>query len=163
MQSAAENRALTEVGRGTPGGEWLRRYWHPISISDQWEGLKTLWQYDRPIVFRNEPGTVTSWGEKLGTFGGKPTAVRILGEDLVLFRDGRGRLGLIAESCPHRGASMAYGVVRPDGLECFYHGWIFDCEGKCRGQPAEPADSNFRNKVTTTAYPVKEMGGLIWA
>ncbi len=163
MLSAAENRAITEVGPGTAGGDWLRRYWHPIAISDEWGGIKTLWQYDRQIFFKDEPGTVTSWGERLGTFTGRPTATRILGEDLVIFRDGSGRLGLVGLRCPHRGASMEFGKVRSDGLECFYHGWVFDIEGTCLHQPAEPEDSGFKHKVKHKAYPVQEMGGLIWA
>jgi 5,5'-dehydrodivanillate O-demethylase len=89
--------------------------------------------------------------------------VRLLGEDLVLYRDRTGRFGLIAESCPHRRASMAYGIPTDDGIRCPYHGWKFDGTGACLEQPNEPAGSSFRDKVTTPAYPVAELGGLLWA
>jgi 5,5'-dehydrodivanillate O-demethylase oxygenase subunit len=163
MVTPAENDALTKVGPGTPGGEWLRRYWHPIAISDRWDGLQTLWEYDRKISFDGEAGTVTSFGDSLGNFKGQPTRVRILGEDLVLFRDGKGRLGLIGLRCPHRAASFEYGKIRQDGIECCYHGWLFDVEGNCLAQPCEPPDSNFKNKIKHLAYKVEEMGGMIWA
>jgi 5,5'-dehydrodivanillate O-demethylase oxygenase subunit len=89
--------------------------------------------------------------------------VRILGEDLVLFRDRSGRYGLIAEQCPHRRASLAYGIPEADGLRCPYHGWKFDGTGRCLDQPNEPAESTFRDKVWTSGYPVQEMGGMLWA
>lgn len=156
------NRVLTEVGPGRPAGEWLRRYWHPIAISDQWDGMKPLWHYDEPVEFQGQRGTVASWGEKLGNFTGHPTAVRILGEDLVLFRDWSGKLGLIGQRCPHRGASLAHGRVRDNGLACCYHGWHFDAQGQCLAQPAEPAADRLKREVRLPAYPVRELGGLIW-
>jgi 5,5'-dehydrodivanillate O-demethylase len=163
MLTAEENERFTRVGPGTPAGEWLRRYWHPIALSDRWDGIKTLWRCDEPVTFKGRSGTVASFGERLGTFGGKPTPVRILGEDLVLFRDGSGRPGLIGVRCPHRGASFEYGRIRPDGIECCYHGWRFDVAGNCLDQPAEPPESGFKDKVRVTAYPVREMGGILWA
>src|ERR1700727_2509778 len=89
--------------------------------------------------------------------------VRLLGEDLVLFRDRSGRFGLIAEQCPHRRASFAFGIPEADGIRCPYHGWKFDLAGNCIEQPNEPAGSTFKDKCATTAYPVEEMGGLLWA
>src|SRR5262245_9731642 len=89
--------------------------------------------------------------------------VRLLGEDLVLFRDGSGRLGLVDEACPHRRASLAYGVCEPDGLRCAYHGWLFGRDGRCLEQPAEPPESTFKDRITVTAYPVQELGGMVWA
>jgi 5,5'-dehydrodivanillate O-demethylase len=89
--------------------------------------------------------------------------VRLLGEDLVLFRDRLGAFGLIAEACPHRRASFAYGIPTMDGIRCPYHGWKFDSAGQCIEQPNEPADSTFKDKVTTPAYPVGELGGMLWA
>ena len=89
--------------------------------------------------------------------------VRLLGEDLVLFKDRSGRFGLIAEACPHRRASFAYGIPVADGIRCPYHGWKFDGTGRCLEQPNEPEGSNFKDKVTTTAYPVDTLGGLLWA
>ena len=89
--------------------------------------------------------------------------VRLLGEDLVLFRNREGRLGLIAEHCPHRGASFAYGIPTQDGIRCPYHGWEFDPKGNCLSQPNERDNCAFRERVGTTAYPVEELGGLLWA
>lgn len=163
MLAANENRMLAEVGPGTPAGEWLRRFWHPIAISDRWNGIRTLWNCATPLTFDGERMSVAAWGERLGTFGGKPTSVRILGEDLVLFRDGSGRPGLIGRHCPHRGASFEFGRVNAQGIACCYHGWMFDVTGRCLDMPAEPPNSTFKEKVVHTAYPVREMGGLLWA
>ncbi|MBP0592166.1 aromatic ring-hydroxylating dioxygenase subunit alpha [Paraburkholderia sp. LEh10] len=89
--------------------------------------------------------------------------VRLLGEDLVLFRNRQGKLGLIAEQCPHRRASFAHGIPTEDGIRCPYHGWEFDAQGKCLSQPNEPDNCVFRDKVATDAYPVEELGGLLFA
>jgi 5,5'-dehydrodivanillate O-demethylase len=89
--------------------------------------------------------------------------VRILGEDLVLFRDRGGKFGLIAELCPHRRASFAYGIPEADGIRCPYHGWKFDGTGQCTDQPNEPAGSTFAERTQTPAYPVQELGGLLFA
>src|SRR5277367_3831673 len=88
--------------------------------------------------------------------------VRLLGEDLVLFRDRSGRLGLIGETCPHRRASLAYGIPAIDGIRCPYHGWKFDASGACIEQPNEPEGSTFKDKVNIGGYAVSELGGLIW-
>ncbi len=92
-----------------------------------------------------------------------PQAVKVLGEDLVLFRDPDGRLGLLGEHCPHRGASLEYGDIEDGGLRCPYHGWLFDIHGQCLEMPAEPKDSKFCQKVKQLSYPVRELGGLIFA
>jgi 5,5'-dehydrodivanillate O-demethylase oxygenase subunit len=89
--------------------------------------------------------------------------VKILGENLALYRSPNGELGLTAERCPHRGASMVYGIPEDGGLRCPYHGWKFSNEGTCLEQPAEPANSTFKHRVRIPAYPVQELGGLIWA
>lgn len=89
--------------------------------------------------------------------------VRLLGEDLVLFRDRQGRRGLIAEQCPHRRASFAYGIPTENGIRCPYHGWEYNREGKCLNQPNERDNCTFRDKVATDAYPVEELGGLLFA
>jgi 5,5'-dehydrodivanillate O-demethylase len=89
--------------------------------------------------------------------------VRLLGEDLVLFKDRSGKFGLIAEFCPHRRASLAYGIPQEDGIRCPYHGWKFDGSGHCLEQPNEPEGSSFKDKVTTAGYPVEALGGLIFA
>ncbi len=89
--------------------------------------------------------------------------VRILCEDLVLYRDRSGNLGLIDEPCPHRRVSMEYGIPEQEGLRCPYHGWLFNHEGRCLEQPAEPWDSTFKDRVTTKSYPVQALGGLVFA
>lgn len=92
-----------------------------------------------------------------------PRAVRILGEDLVLFRDGYGRPGLLGLHCPHRDTSLEYGDIEDCGLRCPYHGWLFDVEGRCLEQPAEPKGSSFHQRVRQLWYPVREQGGLLFA
>ncbi|MGZ8483893.1 MAG: Rieske 2Fe-2S domain-containing protein [Candidatus Binatia bacterium] len=92
-----------------------------------------------------------------------PQAVKVLGEELVLFRDSNGQLGLLGEHCPHRGTSLEYGDIEGGGLRCPYHGWLFDVHGRCLEMPAEPEDSKFCEKVKQLSYPVHELGGLIFA
>src|SRR5438552_13867070 len=128
-----ENERLTQVGPGTDGGDLLRRYWHPIA------GLHALTD-ENPTLF-----------------------VRLLGEDLVLFRDKSGGVGLLADHCSHRGASLVYGRVEERGISCAYHGWLYDVHGDCLETPAEPADSHFHLTVKHTAYPVQKHAGLFWA
>jgi 5,5'-dehydrodivanillate O-demethylase oxygenase subunit len=89
--------------------------------------------------------------------------VRIMGEDLVLFRDRSGTFGLIGEACPHRRASLAYGIPQADGIRCPYHGWKFDGSGRCLDQPNEPEGSTFKDKVSLAGYPVQELAGLLFA
>jgi 5,5'-dehydrodivanillate O-demethylase len=131
MLTAVQNELLTRIGPGTPCGELMRRYWHPIAAVSELEG---------------------KWTRR----------VRLLGEDLVLFRDKQGRMGLITEACPHRRASLALGIPTEDGIRCPYHGWEFGHGGQCLSQPNEPEKSSFRHKITTPAYPVEEMGGMFW-
>lgn len=132
MLSPADNQLLTCVGQGTPMGELLRQYWLPVLYS--WE---------------LEPD-------------GPPRRVRLLGEDLVAFRDTSGRPGLIAQNCPHRGASLFFGRNEECGLRCVYHGWKFDVSGACVDMPNEPAESNFKHKIKATAYPCEDGGGITW-
>jgi len=126
-----EDEELTHVRPRTPGGEYLRRFWHPVAMSSQ---LK-----DRPV------------------------AIRILGEDLVIFRDGRGEVGLLARHCAHRRASLEFGRIEARGLRCCYHGWHFDVDGTILETPGEPEDSTIRHQICQPAYPVKEINGLIFA
>lgn len=128
-----ENEMLTRVGPGTPGGELLRRYWLPVGAAQDLTD-------ESPTRF-----------------------VRILGEDLVLFGDKSGRVGLIADHCSHRGASMLYGRVEERGIACAYHGWLYDVEGNCLETPAEPAGSKLCMTVRHKAYPVQKFVGLYWA
>jgi len=113
-------------------------------------GGELLRRYWQPIAASSEV-------REVGT-----RTVRLLGEDLVLFRDPSGSLGLIAERCPHRGCSLAFGIPSDRGISCPYHGWLFDTTGQCIEQPAEPETSMFKDRVQTPAYPVQEMGGLVW-
>ena len=133
MLTQEMNDRLTRVGPGTPMGELMRRYWHPIAGTAQ----------------LNEENPTRE--------------VRLLGEDLVLFRSARGELGLIEPSCPHRKANLSYGVPEPEGIRCAYHGWLFDVNGNCLDQPSEPAGSRFKEKVHLKAYKVQELGGIIFA
>ncbi|MCA1646873.1 MAG: Rieske 2Fe-2S domain-containing protein [Chloroflexi bacterium] len=132
MLSKEDNELLTGVGPGTPGGELMRRYWHPISPAVD---------LDINPVRR----------------------VRILGEDLTLYRDRQGQLGLIGKRCPHRAVDLQYGIPEDEGLRCPYHGWMFDGTGQCIEQPLEPPDSTFKDRIRLPGYRVEEMGGLIWA
>ena len=88
--------------------------------------------------------------------------LRILGEDLIAFRDTNGKVGFIANNCPHRGASLFFGRNEEAGLRCVYHGWKFDVDGNCIDMPNEPAESDFKTKVKATAYPSAEWGGIVW-
>jgi 5,5'-dehydrodivanillate O-demethylase len=133
MLSREENEMFTRVGPGTPAGELLRRYWHPIALaSDVTE--------EKPVKF-----------------------VRILGENLVLFKDKERRIGLLDDRCSHRGASLSYGRVEARGISCPYHGWLYDIHGNCLEVPAEPKGSNFACTVKHKAYPAQEFAGLYWA
>lgn len=133
MLSKEENDLITRVGRGTLVGELLRRYWHPIALSREL------------------------------TPGGPVKSIRLLGENLVLFRDERGELALVQESCPHRGASLRYGFVEDRGIRCPYHGWLFDRLGKCREQPFEPRADLTRIDIHIAAYRLEEKSGIIFA
>lgn len=135
MLDEATNRMLTEVGAGTPMGELLRCYWHPVAAVAELE--------DRPV---------------------KP--VRLLGEDLVLYRDLGGSYGLLERHCAHRSADLAYGFVEERGLRCHYHGWRYDHAGRCIEQPYEdtvdPA-SRYKERIRLKAYKVETLAGLLWA
>lgn len=122
---------LCRVGRETPAGQWLRRYWLVVGTT------RDLFDV--------------------------PQAVKVLGEDLVLFRGSNRQIGLLGLHCPHRGASLEYGDIEDGGLRCPYHGWLLNVAGECLDQPAEPGGSNFCRKVKHPAYPVQELGGLIFA
>ena len=132
MLTEEKNRLLTRVGPGTPMGDLLRRYWHPIAPAGE--------LLQKPV---------------------KP--VRLLGEDLTLFRDKQGRLGLVGERCAHRLVRLEFGYPVEEGLRCPYHGWTYDPTGQCVAQPAEPPESTFKDKVRITAYPVQELAGLVFA
>jgi phthalate 4,5-dioxygenase len=125
---------LVRVGPGTPMGALLRRYWVPVLLAEELP----------------EPDC-------------SQVRVRILGEDLIAFRDTDGRVGLVDEFCPHRGTSLYFGRNEENGIRCCYHGWKFDVDGQCVDMPSEPEESNFKNKVQIAAYPCIERGDLIFA
>src|SRR4051812_2457457 len=125
------NVLLTRTGRGTPCGELLRRYWQPAALAEELPA------------------------------GGAPLPVRLLGEDLVLFRDESGQPGLLGIHCAHRGADLSYGRLEDGGPRCISHGWLYARPGRCMEQPGEPAGSTFHERIRQTAYPCVEIGGLI--
>src|SRR3990172_9278991 len=133
MLSAQDNELLSRVGPGTPMGDLMREYWVPAVRSDE------LPSPDCP-----------------------PMRLRLLGENLIAFRATSGKVGVIQNACPHRGASMFFGRNEEDGLRCVYHGWKFDVTGACVDMPSEPAESNFKNKVRVVSYPCVERNGVIW-
>ncbi|MCY4396373.1 MAG: aromatic ring-hydroxylating dioxygenase subunit alpha [Rhodospirillaceae bacterium] len=137
MLSAAQNDLLTRTGPGTAGGALMRRYWQPIALSEE---LAPESDNPRPVK-----------------------AVRLLGLDLVLFRDEAGRLGLIDRHCCHRGADLAFGRLENGGLRCPFHGWLYDTNGACLEQPAEPEGSDLHRRVRQPAYPCRERNGMIFA
>src|SRR4051794_27113295 len=133
MLRKKDNNFMCRVGPATPMGNYLRQYWIPALMPNE------LPAPDSP-----------------------PVRVRLLGENLIGFRVTSGAVGLVQNSCPHRGASMFFGRNEEEGLRCVYHGWKFDVAGACVDMPSEPAESNFKNKVRTVAYPCVERNGLIW-
>jgi phthalate 4,5-dioxygenase len=133
MLSAEQNDLITRTGPGTPAGRLMRCYWQPAALVDELAG-------NRPV---------------------KP--VRLLGENLVIFREPQGRYGLLARACPHRGTDLAYGRLEDGGLRCAFHGWLFDVDGRCLETPAEPEGSVLCRNIRQTAYPVVEKSGILFA
>ncbi len=133
MISAEQNELMTRVGPGTPAGALLRNYWQPVALVEELAD-------PRPVK-----------------------AVRVLGQDCVLFRDERGRYGMLDRACPHRGADLAYGRLEDGGLRCAFHGWLFDTDGKCLDTPAELEGSRICEQVRQRAYPVQQKSGALFA
>ena len=134
MLSAADNTLLTRTGPGTPMGEYFRRFWQPVALS-------------REIA---EPDSA-------------PIRIKVLGEELLAFRDTQGRVGLIESKCAHRGADLFFGRNEDCGIRCIYHGWKYDADGHCVEMPNVPAGSAYHGKITIKAYPTREFGDLVWA
>ena len=132
MISQEENSLLTQTGPGTPCGALLRRYWQPVALTEE-----------LPV-------------------GGATCRVRLLGEDLVLFRDDQGRPGLLGIHCSHRGTDLSYGRVENGGLRCLYHGWLYDVTGRILEQPGEPGGGANRDGIRHLSYPCQEKGGVIF-
>lgn len=133
MLSEEENEFLSRVGPGTPAGQLLRRYWHVIAAASE--------------VCADKP----------------KKKLRLLGEDLVLYRDQSGGYGLVGEHCSHRGASLYYGFIEEGGIRCPYHGWKYDAQGRCIEQPFENPEAGFKERIRHTAYPVVKRSGLLFA
>jgi len=133
MLSSSDNDILCRVGPGTPMGEMMREYWIPALMSTE---------LDSPDC--------------------PPLRLRLLGENVIAFRATSGEAGIVANACPHRGASLFFGRNEEDGLRCVYHGWKFDVHGTCIDMPSEPTESNFKSKVRVQAYRVHERNGVIW-
>ncbi len=133
MLNREDNELLCRVGQGTPMGDFMREFWFPALPSRE---------------FPENDGDIKR--------------MRLLGENLVMFRDTNGNMGAIAEACPHRGASMYFGRNECEGIRCPYHGWKFDITGKCVDMPTEPAGSNFINKVRARAFPCRDVNKMIW-
>ena len=132
MLSTEANERLVRVGPGTPMGELMRRYWHPVATAYEMTQAPT-----------------------------KP--VRLLGESLTLFKDRKGRFGLVAQRCADRGVDLRYGIPEDEGLRCPCHGWLYDTNGQCLEMPAEDPASTFANRVKILSYPTEELGGLVWS
>src|ERR1051325_8593613 len=133
MLNKDDNDLMCRVGPGTPMGNLLRQYWIPALPSTEF-----------------------------ATPDGPPKRMRLLGENLVMFRDTKGDVGCFVEACPHRGASLFFGRNEEAGLRCVYHGWKFDVTGQCVDMPSEPAESNFKNKIKVRAYPARDVNHMVW-
>ena len=133
MMSVQQNERMTRVGPGTPCGKLLRQYWQPAALTEELSP-------DRAVV-----------------------TVRLLGEDLVLFRNDDGQLGLLGRRCPHRGTDLAFARCEDGGLRCVFHGWLFGPDGQCLQQPAEPEGSQMHTQIRQTSYPVVERNGIVFA
>ncbi|WP_166459587.1 Rieske 2Fe-2S domain-containing protein [Amycolatopsis pithecellobii] len=132
MLSREDNELLTKVGPGTPMGELFRRFWLPALVSSELEA------------------------------DGAPVRTRLLGEDLVAFRDSTGRAGILGARCPHRLAPLFLGRNEECGLRCIYHGWKFDVDGACVDMPNEPPSRQFKDRIHQLSYPTAEAGGVVW-
>ena len=131
MLTQEQNDLLTQTGADKPMGRLFRRYWQPVALAEELPP------------------------------NAEPRPVRIMGEDLVLFRDASNGIGLMGLKCPHRGADLSFARVEGDGLRCLYHGWLMDKRGRCLEQPGEPASSSYKDKIRHRAYPCREASGLI--
>jgi len=133
MMSQEQNDLITRTGPADPAGKLMRKYWQPTALADELAG-------PRPVK-----------------------AVKLLGDDFVLFRDENGAYGLLDRACPHRGADLAFGRLENGGLRCAFHGWLFDKDGQCLETPAEPEGSNLCRNIQQRAFPVVERSGILWA
>lgn len=133
MLSVERNTFMARVGPGQPMGELFRQFWLPLTLSEQ-----------------------------LPAADGDPVRLRLLGEDLIAFRDSNGTIGVLDSFCPHRRAPLYFGRNEERGLRCVYHGWKFDTSGACVDMPSEPAESDFKERIRVKSYPVREFGDTVW-
>jgi phthalate 4,5-dioxygenase len=136
MLTQVQNDRITRVGPDQPAGRLLRQYWQPVALVDEMDALAQAGKALKPV--------------------------KLLGQDLVLFRDERGQYGLLDRDCPHRGADLAYGRLEAGGVRCLFHGWLFDAQGQCLQTPGEPAGSKLCTRIKQGAYPVQVAGEIIW-
>jgi phenylpropionate dioxygenase-like ring-hydroxylating dioxygenase large terminal subunit len=134
------NERITRIGPGTACGDLMRHYWQPVALVDEFNPALDPVMAVRPVK-----------------------AVRVLGQDLVLFKNAQGEFGLLDRDCPHRGADLAYGRNEGDGLRCPFHGWKFDVRGQCLETPAEPAGSTLCQRIRQRRYPLVERSGVLFA
>ncbi|MCA0241067.1 MAG: Rieske 2Fe-2S domain-containing protein [Proteobacteria bacterium] len=137
---AEHNERITRIGPGTAGGALMRHYWHPAALVDEFDPRFDPRMAERPLK-----------------------AVRLLGQDFILFKDEQGRWGLLDRDCPHRGADLAFARHEGDGVRCPFHGWKFDAAGSCLETPAEPYGSTLCQRVRQRSYPVREVAGVLFA
>jgi phenylpropionate dioxygenase-like ring-hydroxylating dioxygenase large terminal subunit len=133
MLSREDNELVTRTGPGTAAGSLLRAYWQPAALVSEID-------CERPVK-----------------------AMRLLGEDLVLYKKDDGDWALVSRFCAHRGVDLSYGRLEDGGLRCLYHGWLYGPDGRCLDQPAEPEHSRFHEKVRIAAYPCAERNGIVFA
>ena len=138
--NAEQNQLITRICAGSPCGALLRHYWQPVALEAEFDAALDPRMALRPIK-----------------------ALRLLGQELVLFRDATGNYGLLDRDCPHRGADLSYGRVEPDGLRCPFHGWKFDVAGNCLETPAEPEGSKLCTRIKQRSYPLARKSGVIFA
>ena len=138
--NAEQNHLITRIGPGTPCGAVLRQYWQPVALLDEFDARLDPAMAERPMK-----------------------AVRVLGQDLVLFRDEGGRFGLLDRHCPHRGADLKFARHEGDGLRCPFHGWKFDAGGRCLETPAEPPSLMLSTRVKQRSYPLLQRAGVLFA
>ena len=133
------NERITRIGPGTPCGNLMRHYWQPVALLDEFDPVLDPRMATRPVK-----------------------AVRLLGQDLVLFRDAQGQFALLDRDCPHRGADLSFGRYEGDGLRCPFHGWKFDATGQCIETPAEPAGSKLCTRIKQRQYPLVQRSGVLF-
>lgn len=137
---AEHNELITRIGPGTPCGKLMRHYWQPVALVDEFDPRLDERMRERPLK-----------------------AVRVLGQDFILFKDNAGRWGLLDRDCPHRNADLSFGRHEGDGVRCPFHGWKFDASGRCMDTPGEPVGSRLCDRVKQGAYPVIERSGVLFA